>query len=98
MSVPSELLSQCLDLTKQLISLNQKAAINIKIGSDFNFSFNNQEISERKKSLSQLKRNLERNKIFKTFKNTQKEKLETNANTYRKRKPKLKIQNHKLTF
>ena len=76
MSVPSEQLSQCLDLTKQLISLNQKAAINIKIGTDFIFSFNNQEISERKKSPSQLKRNLERKEIFK---NTKKETLEKNA-------------------
>ena len=80
MSVPSVAVPgvQALDLAKQLISLNQKAAINIKIGSDFSFSFNNQEISERKKSPSQLKRNLERNEIFKNMK---KEKLETNSNT-----------------
>ena len=50
MSVPSELLSQCLEITKQLIALNQKAAINIRIGNEFEFSFNNQEMSERKKS------------------------------------------------
>ena len=55
MSLPSELLAQCLDVTKQLITLNQKAAINIRIGSEFIFSFNNQEISEKKKSPSQIK-------------------------------------------
>ena len=63
MSVPRELLSQCLEITKQLIALNQKAAINIRIGNEFEFSFNNQEIGERKKSPSQVKRNLERNAI-----------------------------------
>ena len=75
MSVPSELLSQCLDITKQLVSLNQKASINIRLGSDFVFSFNNQEIvNERKKSPSQIKRNFERNE---TFKNMKKETFET---------------------
>ena len=75
MSVPSELLSQCLDITKQLVSLNQKASINIRLGSDFVFSFNNQEIiNDRKKSPSQIKRNFERNE---TFKNTKKETFET---------------------
>ena len=68
MSVPCELLSQCLEITKQLITLNQKAAINIRIGSEFIFSFNNQEISEKKKSPSQIKRNLERNETFKNMK------------------------------
>ena len=82
MSVPSELLSQCLEITKQLIALNQKAAINIRIGSDFVFSFNNQETSERKKSPSQIKRNLERNEIFQ---NTKKEKLERDENTLEKK-------------
>ena len=82
MSVPCELLSQCLDITKQLITLNQKAAINIRIGSDFVFSFNNQETSERKKSPSQIKRNLERNEIFQ---NTKKEKLERDENTLEKK-------------
>ena len=75
MSVPSELLSQCLDITKQLVSLNQKASINIRLGSDFVFSFNNQEIiNDRKKSPSQIKRNFERNE---TFKNMKKETFET---------------------
>ena len=75
MSVPSELLSQCLDIAKQLVSLNQKASINIRLGSDFVFSFNNQEIiSEKKKSPSQMKRNFERNE---TFKNMKKETFET---------------------
>ena len=82
MSVPSELLSQCLDITKQLITLNQKAAINIRIGNEFEFSFNNQEMSERKKSPSQVKRNLERNAIFKNMK---KEKLETSPKTFAKK-------------
>ena len=82
MSVPCELLSQCLEITKQLITLNQKAAINIRIGSDFVFSFNNQETSERKKSPSQIKRNLERNEIFQ---NTKKEKLERDENTLEKK-------------
>ena len=77
MSVPCELLSQCLEIT-----LNQKAAINIRIGSDFVFSFNNQETSERKKSPSQIKRNLERNEIFQ---NTKKEKLERDENTLEKK-------------
>ena len=82
MSVPCELLSQCLEITKQLITLNQKAAINIRIGSDFVFSFNNQETSERKKSPSQIKRNLERNEIFQ---NTKKVKLERDENTLEKK-------------
>ena len=81
MSVPSELLSQCLEITKQLIALNQKAAI-IRIGNEFEFSFNNQEIGERKKSPSQVKRNLERNAIFKNMK---KEKLETSPKTFEKK-------------
>ena len=75
MSVHSELLSQCLEITKQMINLNQKASINIRLGSDFVFSFNNQEInSEKKKSPSQMKRNFERNE---TFKNMKKETFET---------------------
>ena len=81
-SVPHELLSQCLDITKQLISLDQKAAINIKIGNEFVFSFSNQEtLSERKKSPSQIKRNLERKATFENMKkeNIQNEKTETNA-------------------
>ena len=82
MSVPSELLSQCLEITKQLIALNQKAAINIRIGNEFEFSFNNQEMGERKKSPSQVKRNLERNAIFKNMK---KEKLETSPKTFAKK-------------
>ena len=82
MSLPSELLAQCLDVTKQLITLNQKAVINIRIGSEFIFSFNNQEISEKKKSPSQIKRNLERNE---TFKNMKKETSEINAKTLEKK-------------
>ena len=90
MSVSSELLSQCLDITKQLISLNQKAAINIRIGSEFSFNFNNQdhETSEKKKSPSQIKRNLERNEIFKNMKRETletKETLETNKKTLEKK-------------
>ena len=84
MSVPSELLSQCLDITKQLITLNQKAVINIKIGSEFIYSFNNQDTNEmKKKSPSQMKRNLERNEMFKNMK---KETLETNAKDLEKNK------------
>ena len=71
-----------MEITKQLITLNQKAAINIRIGSDFVFSFNNQETSERKKSPNQIKRNLERNEIFQ---NTKKEKLERDENTLEKK-------------
>ena len=82
MSVSTQLLAQCLDITKQLINLNQKAAINIRIGSEFIFSFNNQEISDRKKSPSQIKRNLVRNE---TFKNMKKETSETNAKTLEKK-------------
>ena len=82
MSLPSELLAQCLDVTKQLITLNQKAVINIRIGSEFIFSFNNQEISEKKKSPSQMKRNLERNE---TFKNMKKETSEIIAKTLEKK-------------
>ena len=83
MSIPSELLSQCLDLAKQLITLDQKASINVRLGSDFVFSFNNQEnISERKKSPSQIKRNFERKE---TFKNMKKETIETKENTLEKK-------------
>ena len=84
MSVPSELLSQCLDLAKQLITLDQKASINVRLGSDFVFSFNNQEnISERKKSPSQIKRNFERKETFKN--NMKKETIETKENTLEKK-------------
>ena len=77
MSVPHELLSQCLDLTKLLITLDKKAAINIRIGHEFVFSFNNQEtLGERKKSPSQIKRNVERKAAFEKEK-TQTEKTET---------------------
>ena len=81
-SVPHELLSQCLEITKQLISLDQKAAINIKIGNEFVFSFSNQEtFNERKKSPSQTKRNFERKATFENMKlkkeNNQTEKPET---------------------
>ena len=84
MSIPSELLSQCLDLAKQLITLDQKASINVRLGSDFVFSFNNQEnISERKKSPSQIKRNFERKETFKN--NMKKETIETKENTLEKK-------------
>ena len=77
MSVPHELLSQCLDLTKLLITLDKKAAINIRIGHEFVFSFNNQEtLGDRKKSPSQIKRNVERKAAFEKEK-TQTEKIET---------------------
>ena len=70
MSVPSVAVPgvQALDLAKQLISLNQKAAINIRIGSEFSFSFNNQdhETSERKKSPSQLIETLKEMKSLRT--------------------------------
>jgi hypothetical protein len=39
MSAMNALLMQCLDITKQLISIKQKATIAIKIGSDFSFEF-----------------------------------------------------------
>ena len=71
-----------MEITKQLISLDQKAAINIKIGNEFVFSFSNQEtLSERKKSPSQIKRNLERKATFENMKkeNIRTEKTETNA-------------------
>ena len=82
MPVPHELLSQCLDVTKQLIALDKKAAINIRIGNEFVFSFNNQEtFSERKKSPSQTKRNLLRKAAFENMQkeNKQTEKTETKA-------------------
>ena len=63
MSVKNELLSQCLDLAKQLMKNNQKATINISVGTDFNFKFSNLEhasFTEKYKSPSQKKRSLER--------------------------------------
>ena len=59
----NELLSQCLDLAKQLMKNNQKATINISVGTDFNFKFSNLEhasFTEKYKSPSQKKRSLER--------------------------------------
>ena len=64
MSVKNELLSQCLDLAKQLMKNNQKATINISVGTDFNFKFSNLEharsFTEKYKSPIQKKRSLER--------------------------------------
>ena len=68
MSANSELLSQCVDLAKQLMSKNHIASINILIGQDCNFEFFNQEqlssSSYKNKSPSQIKRNLERKESY----------------------------------
>ena len=60
-----ELLSRCLDITRQLVELEHKAMINIKIGEKFVFMFDNQEnIVHRNKSPSQKKRDLRRKYDF----------------------------------
>ena len=68
------LLSQCLDITKQLISAKQRATINIRIGSEFNFSFCNKEepVSAQKKrtSPSQKKRSHDRHENYRHKKDT----------------------------
>ena len=67
MSVNNALLSQCLDIAKQLMSKNQRATINIMMGKDFSFEFSNQELaaySHKNKSPSQIKRSLERQECY----------------------------------
>ena len=52
------LLEKCLEITKHVIENDQRVFINIKIGSSFCFTFNNQEPNEdlKKKSSSFLKK------------------------------------------
>ena len=60
MSDLSVLLSQCVDLTHQLIKTKQRATIDIRIGSEFKFHFRSQEdeiFARKKLSPSQRKRN-----------------------------------------
>ena len=70
------LLSQCVELANNVIKKNLKAVISIKIGKEFNFSFDNNENSFKKKSPSQAKRDLERNENFK-LKNVKEEVIGT---------------------
>ena len=60
------LLEKCLEITKHVIENDQRVFINIKIGSSFCFTFNNQEPNEdvKKKSPSVMKRNKERKEVF----------------------------------
>ena len=67
MSTLSTLLSQCLEITQQLIKNKQSATINIRVGEDFIYHFSNQEssiIHKKKFSPSQRKRNEERKQKF----------------------------------
>ena len=64
----SDLLSQCVEMTHQLVKTKQKATINIKIGIEFQFQFCNQEDEEfpvrKRLSPSQRKRNWNRRSEF----------------------------------
>ena len=53
----SELLSQCMAMTQELIKTKQKATINIRVGNKFYFEFSNQEIEafENRKKLCKIK-------------------------------------------
>ena len=68
MSDAKVILAQCLDMTTLVIKTKQKAIINIRIGSDFNFEFNNMEQNvfqpKKRQSPSQAKRNFERKVKF----------------------------------
>ena len=58
----SALLSQCMEMTKELIMAKQKVSINIRVGSEFCFEFCNMEKQsldvKKKLTPSQMKRNL----------------------------------------
>ena len=60
----SKYLEQCIDLTTEILNKGVVAYINIKVGEDFVFTFNNQdykkEENSKTKSPSQIKRNKER--------------------------------------
>ena len=56
---PSDVLAMCLRLTNSLLEANKTAYINVRIGEDFNFTFNNQErnpLTWKRKSPSQARR------------------------------------------
>jgi hypothetical protein len=76
MSNLSDLLSQCVEMTHQLIKTKQRATIDIRIGSDFKYQFCNQEDEgfEQKKKLSpsQRKRNFLRKSEFEHLKQVEK--------------------------
>ena len=79
------LLSQCVELANNVIKKNLKAVISIKIGKEFNFSFDNNENSFKKKSPSQAKRDLERNENFK-LKNVKEEVIGTTLDAEEEKK------------
>ena len=65
MSQESKYLKQCIDLTTEVLNKGVIAYINIKVGEDFVFTFNNQEykkeeIKKTRSSPSQIRRNRER--------------------------------------
>ena len=68
MSAMSLLLTQCLDMTKQLMKPNQQVTISIMIGSDFKFEFSNQDQSvieqKKKQSPSKRRRNVQRKEDY----------------------------------
>ena len=72
MSNLSDLLSQCVDMTHQLIKTKQRATIDIRIGSEFKFQFSSQEdeafANKKKLSPSQRKRNSIRKSEFEHLK------------------------------
>ena len=76
MSYLSELLSQCVDMTHQLIKTKQRATIDIRIGNEFKFQFCNQEdeafVHKKKLSPSQRKRNSLRKSEFDNQKRVEK--------------------------
>ena len=61
------LMQKCLEITSKVLEKDLKAFINIKIGTSFCFTFNNQEpsIDTRKKSPSVIRRDIERKEEFK---------------------------------
>ena len=63
------LLSQCVDLANQILKKDMKATISIKIGEEFTFMFENNEVENprnvKKKSPSQEKRDIKRTLNFK---------------------------------
>ena len=68
MSDAKAMLAQCLDMRTLMIKTKQKAIINIRIGSDFNFQFNNMEQTvfqpKKRQSPFQVKRNFKRKVNF----------------------------------
>ena len=64
MSLENELLFKCLDLAKHTVSNNLITNISIKVGTEFYFEFNNNDVLKNELSPSQKRRNHQRQEHF----------------------------------